>query len=109
MVNDTRRVDMTEQEALMAAYTREAHRVQTAIAALMAFDADYKPTQPKHMRTGIDMSKSDMGGLVQLLIAKGVFTELEYMHAMCVAAKAEADTYEKLLQAVMSQKNVKTL
>ena len=90
-------------------YAQQAHRVQTAIAALMAVDPAYKAAQPKHLRTGIDMSKSDMCGLVRLLISKGIITNEEYIEAVTAAAKEEADSYEKILQSVLSHKGVKTL
>ena len=71
-------------------YERAAHRVQTAIAAVPGH-----PNQtPKHMRTGIDMSKSDLAGLAKLLIDKGVFTLEEYLTALADQAELEANTYE---------------
>jgi hypothetical protein len=63
----------------MSNYAESAHRVQTAIAMLMEHDKSYKATTPKHLRVDIDMSKSDMSGLVRLLISKGIFTEDEYI------------------------------
>ena len=53
----------------------------------MGRDPDFSLVQPKHLRTGLDLSKSDMGGLARLLIAKGVFTEQEYNEAITNAAK----------------------
>lgn len=88
-------------------YNRQAHRVQTAIAVLMQQD-DHAFVETKHLRTGIDMTKSDHGGLVTLLIAKGVFTLEEYLAALTEAAKREADAYEKVVQAVVSNRNVTT-
>lgn len=68
-------------------YEEAAHGVQSAIA----FDIGKggKAAEPKHMRVGIDMSKADMLGLVTLLIEKGVFTEVEYIEAMRLAANHE--------------------
>lgn len=67
-------------------YTRAAHRVQTAIA----FNPERPQDQYKDLRTGIDMSKSDMAGLATLLIAKGIFTLEEYLAAIADAAEREA-------------------
>lgn len=92
----------------MSAYRAAAHRIQTAIAYLMQNDPNHVATQPKHMRVGIDLTKSDMGGLVQLLIAKGVFTQTEYVEAITEAAKSEADSYEKIVQSVSSNRNIRT-
>lgn len=86
-------------------YVRAAHRVQSAIMVLMAFDRRY--TEPKKLRTGIDLTKADMGGLTTLLIAKGVFTAAEYTEALETSAEREADDYEKSVQAVLGNRNIK--
>jgi hypothetical protein len=52
---------------------------------------------PKHLRTGLDMRAADAGGLATLLIAKGVFTELEYIEAIADAAEREQKAYEERL------------
>ncbi len=93
----------------MSRYDDAAHRVQTAIAALMGRDRDYKPTQRKHMRTGIDLSKADQAGLATLLIAKGAFTTEEYIEAITKSAETEANTYEKEVQATFGNPNIKTV
>lgn len=92
----------------MDAYLRAAHRVQTAIATLMGREGGWSGVEPKHLRVGVDLSKSDQGGLVRLLIAKGVFTEAEYVAAVTEAATQEADQYEKTVQAVLSARNLRT-
>lgn len=71
-------------------YMKAAHRVQTAIA----FNPDRPQDHYKDLRTGIDMSKSDMGGLATLLIAKGVFTLEEYLEAIADSAEREASDKE---------------
>lgn len=71
-------------------YARAAHKVQTALA-FMHGDPRF---EPKHMRTGIDMTKSDAGGLAKLLIDKGVFTMEEYATAVADQAEIEAKSYE---------------
>lgn len=93
----------------MSAYQIAAHRVQTAIAALLGHDPDFQGAQPKHLRVGIDLSKSDMGGLARLLIEKGVFTEAEYIAAITASAEQEADEYEKMVQAVIGHRGIRTL
>ena len=90
------------------AYSAAGHRIQTAIAVLMGRDPTYSAVEPKHLRTGIDLQKSDMGGLATLLIAKGVFTQDEYIEAITKAAEAEADGYETLVQAALGNRNVRT-
>lgn len=74
----------------------------------MGRDPNYGPTQPKHLRVGVDMSKSDQAGLARLLIAKGIFTEAEYLDAVTKAAEDEAASYEVQLQAVIGNRNIRT-
>lgn len=77
----------------MKDYDAHAHAVQTAIE----FNPNKRALEPKHMRVGIDMSKSDMGGLATLLIAKGVFTQEEYTKALTDAAEREAESHKREL------------
>lgn len=92
-MTDKTKPDQGFLEKERARYERAAHRVQTAVAAV-----PQHPNQtPKHMRTGIDMSKSDLGGMAKLLIDKGVFTLEEYSTALADQAEIEADTYENEL------------
>lgn len=74
-----------------------AKQVQTAIG----FRPNKKMLEPKHLRVGIDMSKADMKGLVELLIAKGVFTADEYMAAVTKSAADEAELQRAALAQEM--------
>jgi len=78
-------------------YMRAAHAVMAAIG----FNPDKALLEPKHMRTGIDMSKADMKGLVDLLIAKGVFTGEELTAALDVSAEEEAQFQKQACAAAM--------
>lgn len=80
-------------------YMRAAHRIQTAIA----FSPDSPAMTPKHMRVGIDLSKSDAAGLARLLIAKGIFTEDEYFTSIADAAEREAASLEDELSSRFGQ------
>ena len=90
------------------AYLAFAHRVQTAIAILMSKDSDLTRCQPKHLRTGIDTSKADFSGLASLLIEKNVITEDEYIDAITVAMRQEADRYEEEVQQALGNSNIRT-
>ena len=96
--------DNGQRELDKQRYYRAAHRVQSAIA--------FNPVRPrdeyKDLRTGLDLSKSDQGGLVTLLIQKGVFTMEEYLNAIAVSAEQEALSKEDELSAIIGV-NVKTL
>jgi len=98
MIDEAHKIRETER------YMAAMHRVQTAIA----FRPDKKNQEPKHLRTGIDMSKADMGGLATLLIEKGVFTTEEYLTAIADSAEREADNYEDELSTVFGI-NIKTM
>lgn len=78
-------------------YEQAAHGVQSAIAHKIA--SGWNGADPKHLRTGIDMSKADMLGLVELLIAKGIFTSAEYVESVRLAANQELATYEEQINA----------
>src|SRR5690349_18898785 len=77
-------------------YAQLGHAVQSGIAMLMELPGQTFTT-PKHLRVGIDTSKSDMRGLVTLLINKGVITEEEYYEAMTDAMSREVVEYEHRL------------
>ena len=85
-----------ENESLKAArarYMAAAHGMQSGVAMKMNFDpAD---TTPKHLRTGVNASMSDLGGLAKLLIDKGLITEEEYFSAVADAMERERDTYQQ--------------
>lgn len=72
-------------------YTKAAHRMQTGVGFNMHEDPG--ETSPKHLRVGINATMSDQGGLVTLLIEKGIFTEDEYIKAITDAMEKEANRY----------------
>ncbi len=73
-------------------YVAAAHAVQAGIATEMEYDPTF--VGPKHLRVGIDTAKAEQGGLAALLIAKGVFTEEEYVLAMVEAMEREKARWE---------------
>jgi hypothetical protein len=95
---------MTREEKI-AHYKSLGHAVQTGIAWRIAIEnpqvpdinADPNLRAHKHLRTGIDTSKSDHGALVQLLINKGLITDEEYVDAMVAGMEREKALYEQEL------------
>lgn len=75
-------------------YVAAAHAMQSGVAADMA---DTGIEQPKHLRVGINAAMADQAGLAALLMAKGIFTEEEYLDAIATSMEAEKARYEKLL------------
>lgn len=90
-------------------YGAASHRVRTAIGALMDTGHRHTATEPKHMRTSIDLQNSDLRGLSGLLIAKGIFTEDEYAEAITKAAEAEAADYEDEVQDALGNPGIRTV
>jgi hypothetical protein len=76
-------------------YEEAAHGVQCAILTDMNGFERCAAVEPKHMRTGIDMSKADMLGLAALLMDKGVITHDEYVEYMRRAANQEVAMREE--------------
>lgn len=96
---------MSMQERYLAAM----HRVQTAIAFNFGLEYPWMDQRLqaalKHLRVGIDGSKSDQAGLARLLIKKGVFTEEEYVAAVTESAEREAELQQEDLQKAMRTGN----
>lgn len=76
-------------------YHAAAHAMQSGVAQEMHFNP--KPTEPKHLRVGINAAMVDHAGLARLLMDKGVITEAEYLAAIADAMEREKARYEKHL------------
>lgn len=76
-------------------YEKALHAMQSGVAMEMNFNS--KPTDPKHMRVGINSALVDSSSLARLLMDKGIITKDEYIEAMTVGMEAEAARYEKHL------------
>jgi hypothetical protein len=79
-------------------YAAAAHAMQSGVAAKMHHEP--AETQPKHLRVGINSAMCDHAALVRLLIAKGVFTEEEYVKEIADEMEREKERYEIWLTAV---------
>lgn len=80
-------------------YMAAGHRLQSAlkfelehVRGVSRYAYEQSIFSAKHMRVGIDLRASDALGLFRLLLAKGVFTEDEYLEAMAVSAEEEAQS-----------------
>ena len=76
-------------------YTAAAHAMQSGVATEMGINP--APTEPKHLRVGVNSALVDSSALAELLISKGVITEDEYLEAIAAAMEREARTYEQRL------------
>lgn len=86
---------MTDSDTNHRRYLRAAHAVQTGVG--LELEHDPASGTPKHLRTGLNLSKAEHGALVRLLIERGLFTEAEYLAAIADAAEAEQHAYEERL------------
>lgn len=88
---------MTDQERiaqLTAEYRQLVHAMQSGVATEMHHSSD---TEPKHLRVGVNSSLVNSSALGELLIRKGLITELEYVQAIRDGMKAEVERYEQRL------------
>lgn len=84
-----------EIENLRARYMAAMHGVQAGIAMLI--EQGETLATPKHLRVGIDSAMVSDAALVQLLIEKGVISELEYYESLVKYADMERETLERRL------------
>jgi hypothetical protein len=96
--------DRVRWDALFEEYLKHAHGVQTGIGMKLELDPTFGTA--KDIRTGLDTSKSDMGGLVNLLITKGIFTDVEYMEAVVASMKQERERWEEEVSQMLGTETV---
>lgn len=99
--------ELTEEErtAYRERYVKAAHAMQSGVAVQSAHGS--KQCEPKHLRVGVNGAMSDIGAVSRLLISKGVFTEREYLEAICKGMEDERDSYEAAVQALFGSTAVK--
>jgi hypothetical protein len=96
---------MTTEELtkrLQGEYMELAHAMQTGVAMEMNYNP--RPTEPKHLRVGVNSAMVENAALVRLLIEKGIITESEWMRALRDSMKTEVESYEDRLSVAMSAK-----
>lgn len=94
---------MTDQERhiknLQDRYQAACHAMQTGVM----YDQEYNPKdkEPKHLRVGINVAHCDHAALVQLLMSKGIITELEYWQAITAEMEREVERYAAKITAAL--------
>lgn len=83
-------------------YREACHAMQSGVAMEMNYEPG--PTEPKHLRTGINSALCDNSALAKLLIAKGVITLAEYEQAITDEMNAEVERYEARLSQRLNTK-----
>lgn len=79
-------------------YRAAAPGVQTGIAMEME-SGDATETTPKHLRVGVDLRAVDHQALAELLIEKGLITQVEYHERLADCAERERAARERRLSA----------
>lgn len=85
-----------------ARYEAACHAMQSGVA--MEMNIRPQPTEPKHLRVGVNAAMADHAALARLLVAKGVFTEAEYLKEIADEMEREKVRYETALSTHFSKK-----
>lgn len=83
-------------------YLKYLHKMQAGVAFKMGYDNS--EVSLKHLRVGINAAMSDQGGLVRLLIDKGLITEEEYIKAVTDKMEEEAKSYQDEIENKLGKK-----
>lgn len=98
---------MTEAEKIHRrntwTYEQAAHAMQSGVRVNQETCGSLDGS-PKHLRTGINSCLSDGAAVARLLIAKGTFTEAEYLEAIRLQMVLEVERYEAVLTAKLGNK-----
>lgn len=83
-------------------YVEACHAMQSGVAMMLELGSN--DATPKHLRVGVNSALISQGGLVNLLIRKGVFTLEEYEEAMTDFMNREVVDYEDRLSKLLGKK-----
>ena len=83
------------------------HAIQSAVA--FQIERGSNAALPKHLRTGLDTTKAEHGGIARLLIRKGVITEEEYFDAVVEGLEVELRFQTEQAQRMGAPANVRFL
>lgn len=84
---------MTEE--VRKKYIEALHAMQAGVARMQEIEP--RSTTAKHLRVGINATRSDQGALIDLLIEKGIFTLDEYELKALEYMEREKKSHEDLL------------
>jgi hypothetical protein len=94
--------DETEKlNDLQNQYEANLHAMQSGVAMVLELDRkDRKEngeTSVKHLRTGVNSALMDAAALAELLIAKGIFTKIEYYEALVTVTARDVESYRRVI------------
>ena len=87
---------MTDEDAkkmaeLQNRYAAAAHAMQSATALqIERLGERGAAADPKHLRVGVNSAMVDGGAMAELLVKKGLITDLEYLEAITLGMEREA-------------------
>lgn len=79
-------------EELSSVIEPMSHAIQSYTAYML--HRNPSSSSPKHLRTGIDLTKAEMGGLAVLFVRKGIITNEEYLAAIVEGLEEENNRNE---------------
>ncbi len=88
---------MSEKEQFLKRYEAAMHAVQSAIKYKIQVEYPFNEREVhifKHIRVGVDSAHVSIHATAELLIRKGIITELEYFEQMAISAEKEKARYE---------------
>lgn len=94
---------MTIEESV-ARYHEALHAMQSGVATEMGVDP--KPTEPKHLRVGINSALVNNEAIATLLIEKGIITQEEYTEQVAISMEKEKKSYEQRLSQYFPGQNI---
>jgi hypothetical protein len=77
-------------------YVQALHGMQSGVAYEMGLPDRGSATSAKHLRVGVNSAMIDTAAIVDLLVAKRVFTREEFMEQQRLVANEEVVRYEHL-------------
>jgi hypothetical protein len=89
--------DEERKEKAVDRYHAACHAMQSGVAMRMEQELGGGATAPKHLRVGINSAMVETSTIVQILIDRGLLTELEWYERLADAMEAEVQTYERLI------------
>lgn len=80
-------------------YAAACHAMQSGVAMEMSHRP--QPTEPKHLRVGVNSALVETGALAKILIDAGIISEEQYREALADAMEREQARYETYLSQLV--------
>ena len=85
-------------------YLALCHAMQSGVGLEIQERFDGSAATPKHLRVGVNVAMCEHGAVVALLIAKGLFTEEEYIDSMIEKMEEEVRKYQERSQRYLADR-----